>query len=81
MNNKLFFKYPFYFIIPILIISAILALLLFTTVSLEKSIEKKIFEISTSDVFSITNNSANYIQSLLKESTNYTDDININPLT
>ena len=80
MNNKLFFKYPFYFIIPILIISAILALLLFTTVSLEKSIEKKIFEISTSDVFSITNNSANYIQSLLKESTNYTDDININPL-
>ncbi len=77
-NNKLLFKYPFYFILPTFIISAILALLLFSTVNLEKSIEKKLFEISISDVFSITNNSAFSIHSLLKESTDYTSDIKQN---
>lgn len=77
-SNRIFFKYPFYFLIPTLFISTILALLLFSTVNLEKSIEKKIFEISTSDVFSITHNSAFLISSLLKESSNYTADIKSN---
>ncbi|ATB68649.1 diguanylate cyclase/phosphodiesterase [Sulfurospirillum diekertiae] len=77
-SDKLFLKYPFYFIIPTFIIATILALLLFSTVNLEKSIEKKLFEISISDVFSITNNSASSIQSLLKESTDYTSDIKLN---
>jgi len=45
---------------------------------LEKSIETKIFEISTSDVFSITHNSATYIETLLKESTHFSEDIKKN---
>lgn len=77
-NNRIFFKYPFYFLIPTLFISTILAVLLFSTVNLEKSIEKKIFEISTSDVFSITHNSAFLISTLLKESSDYTADIKRN---
>lgn len=79
-DHKLLFKYPFYFLFPTLFIATILGLLLFSTINLEKSIEKKIFEISTSDVFSITNNSALLIRTLLKESSDYTADIKINPL-
>lgn len=80
MSNKPFFKKPLYFLIPIIAISSILGLLLLSTIKLEGSIEKKIFEISTSDVFTIMNNSATAIQSLLKESTNYPEDIKKNRL-
>ncbi|MDD3342702.1 MAG: bifunctional diguanylate cyclase/phosphodiesterase [Sulfurospirillaceae bacterium] len=80
MKKKFFFKYPFYFIVPTLLISTILALLFFSTLKIEESIEKKVFKISTSDIFSITNNSAIYIRSLLKESNNYPHDIKADKL-
>lgn len=80
MSNKLFFKYPFYFIFPTLAIATILVLLFFSTLKIEESIEKKVFKISTSDIFTISNNSAKYIHSLLKESKNYTSDIKKNSL-
>ena len=80
MRKKFFFKYPFYFILPTLLISAILVLLFFSTYTIEESIEKKVFKISTSDIFSITNNSAISIRSLLKESKNYISDIKTNSL-
>jgi len=75
MQKKYFFKNPLYFAIPIIAISSVLILLLFATFKLEESIEKKMFEISTSDVFSITQNSTLYIESLLKESSHYSLDI------
>ena len=78
MSRKPFFKNPFYILVPIVVISTILLFLLFVTMKLEKSIETKIFEISTSDVFSITHNSATYIESLFKDPTNYVEDIKNN---
>ncbi|WP_263832021.1 bifunctional diguanylate cyclase/phosphodiesterase [Sulfurospirillum oryzae] len=78
MSKKNFFKNPFYFIIPIIAITSILAFLLISTIKLEESIEKKIFEISTSDVFAIMHNSASSIQMLLKESKNYEENIKSN---
>ena len=78
MHKKPLFKKPFYMLIPIIAISSILLFLLFATMRLEKSIETKIFEISTSDVFSITHNSAIYIETLLKESTHFSEDIKKN---
>jgi len=65
-------------IIPIAVISSILIFLLLVTMKLEKSIESKIFEISTSDVFSITHNSATYIETLLKDHPNFPEDIKKN---
>lgn len=65
-------------LIPIIVIASILLFLLLATMRLEKSIETKIFEISTSDVFSITHNSATYIETLLKESTHFSEDIKKN---
>ena len=80
MRNKNFLKNPYYLILPIAIISAILIFLLYRTINLEEQIEEKMFEISTSDVLSITQNSAKSIQSLLKEGNNYIEDIKINTL-
>ncbi len=67
-------------LIPIIAISSILLFLLLATMRLEKSIETKIFEISTSDVFSITHNSATHIGTLLKDHDSYVDDIKKGPL-
>lgn len=78
MHKKPLFKNPFYMLIPIIVIASILLFLLLATMRLEKSIETKIFEISTSDVFSITHNSATYIETLLKESTHFSEDIKKN---
>jgi len=81
MFKKPLFKNPFYMLIPIIVISFILIFLLFATMQLEKSIETKIFEISTSDVFSITQNSAMHIETLLKDHDgNYVEDIKKNTL-
>lgn len=79
MIKKPLFQNYFYILIPI-IISSILGLLLFSTIKLENSIAKKIFQISTSDVFTIMNNSASVIDSILNESQNYPEDIKKNPL-
>ena len=78
MRMKSLFKNPFYLLVPIVVITSILFFLLLVTLRLEKSIETKIFEISTSDVFSITHNSARYIESLFQGQTNYIDDIKNN---
>ncbi|AOO64354.1 bifunctional diguanylate cyclase/phosphodiesterase [Sulfurospirillum halorespirans] len=78
MHKKPLFKNPFYMLVPIIVIASILLFLLLATMRLEKSIETKIFEISTSDVFSITHNSATYIETLLKESTHFSEDIKKN---
>ena len=78
MYRKPLFKNIFYMIIPIAVISSILIFLLLVTMKLEKSIESKIFEISTSDVFSITHNSATYIETLLKDHPNFPEDIKKN---
>jgi diguanylate cyclase (GGDEF)-like protein len=80
MFKKPLFKNPFYMLIPIIAISSILLFLLLATMRLEKSIETKIFEISTSDVFSITHNSATHIGTLLKDHDSYVDDIKKGPL-
>lgn len=79
MIKKNLFQNYLYIFIPI-IISSILGLLLFSTIKLEDSIAKKIFQVSTSDVFTIMNNSASMIDFILKESQNYPEDIKKNPL-
>lgn len=76
MIKKNLFQNYFYIFIPI-IISSILGLLLVSTIKLEDSIAKKIFQISTSDVFTMVNNSASVIDSILKESQNYPEDIRL----
>lgn len=79
MGHHFTIKKPWYFLIPVLIVGLILALLLIATLRLEKNVEAKIVEISTSDVFSIAQNNATYIHTLLKESTHYVNDIRQTP--
>ena len=57
------------------VISSILLFLLYKTINLEKEIEEEMFKISTSDVFVITQNSADAIKKLLYKSDNYIQDI------
>lgn len=78
MQSKAFFKNPLYMFLPIVAISFILLFLLFATMRLEKSIESKIFEISTSDLFSIASNNANLIHDLLSKSGHYAEEIKKN---
>lgn len=75
MKRKIFFKNPLYLLILTTVLSFILLFLLYGIIKIEKNIEEKMFEISTSDVLAITQNSAKSIQLLLKDSTNYSDDI------
>ncbi|MBN1840504.1 MAG: GGDEF domain-containing protein [Campylobacterales bacterium] len=65
----------FYLFAPLGLIGLILIFLLFATMRLEKNIETKIFEIATSDIFSITHNSAHSIESLLKGSEDYVQSV------
>ncbi len=75
MTNKFFIKNPIQIIFVTIIVSSILILLLLGTIRLEEKIEKKMLDISTYDVISITKNSAKLIENLLKFSHNYPEDI------
>ncbi|AFL67778.1 GGDEF domain-containing protein [Sulfurospirillum barnesii] len=61
----------FYLFAPLVLIVSILLSIFFATIQLEKRIETKIFEISTSDIFSITHNNARTIENLLKGNASY----------
>lgn len=79
MRNILFIKNPFYLIFLILFISLTFSLLLFCTFKLEEKISKKMLEISTSDVISIANNNASFIEkSLYFSSGNYPKELETN---
>ena len=80
MKNKFFIKKPIYLIIVISIISFALFFLLYGIVKLEEKIEKKMIEISTVDVLTITDNSARSIKDLLKNK-NYVKEMQNNPKT
>ncbi|PLY06681.1 MAG: GGDEF domain-containing protein [Arcobacter sp.] len=77
MKNKYFIKKPIYLIILTIIISLALFILLYGIVNLEKKIEKKMLKISTVDVLSITKNSADSIEKILKDK-NYIEEIQNN---
>lgn len=62
MRQKFFIKNPLYLILSTLAITLVLVVLLYTTVKLEEKIEKRMIEISTSDVMAIAHNSANAIK-------------------
>ncbi len=62
MRQKFFIKNPLYLILSTLAITLVLVVLLYTTVKLEEKIEKRMIDISTSDVMAIAHNSANAIK-------------------
>ncbi len=79
MRSILFIKNPFYLIFLIFFISLTFTLLLFGTFKLEEKISKKMLEISTSDVISIANNNASFIEkSLYFSSENYPKELELN---
>ncbi len=79
MRSILFIKNPFYLIFLIFFISLTFTLLLFGTFKLEEKISKKMLEISTSDVISIANNNASFIEkSLYFSSKNYPKELELN---
>lgn len=78
MKNIKIFKSTPTKVIFTLIISLVLIFLLYETIHLEKKIEKNMFDISTSDVLSITENNADFIKGLFKRSDNYIADMKNN---
>lgn len=78
MKNKFLIRNPLSLIILSLIISLCMGFLLYGTIVLEKKLEKKMLEISTSDVITISKNSSKNIYSLLENSENYIKDIKNN---
>ncbi|MBE0495821.1 MAG: bifunctional diguanylate cyclase/phosphodiesterase [Campylobacterales bacterium] len=80
MLSNFSLKNPLYLIVLSIVIGGVLTALLYGTLKLEAKVEAKMFEISTSDVFQIVQNSAQSIAHLLKESENYIADIQQNPL-
>lgn len=78
MKQKFFIKKPLYLILSTLAIAMVLVLLLYTTVKLEEKIEKRMIEISTSDVIAIAHNSATAIKSQLDETSNFIEQIQNN---
>ena len=66
MTNKFFLKKPLYLIFSTSIISIILIILLNFTIKLENTFEEKMWNISTSDILSISNNVANSISKMLE---------------
>lgn len=77
MKNRYFIKNPIYLIFATLVISLVLFFLLYGIIKLEEKIEKKMIEMSTVDVLSITNNSASSIKNIL-ENKNYINEIQSN---
>jgi len=73
MLRSLWHKSPFYFFIPTLLIAFVLLLLLSYTIKLEEQIGRKLFTISTSDLFSITQNCASQVEHLLQAQSNYVE--------
>lgn len=71
--TKVFIKNPLYLILSTLAIAMILVLLLYTTVKLEEKIEKRMIEISTSDVMAIAHNSATAIKNQLELTSHFAD--------
>lgn len=78
MKNKFLIRNPLSLIILSLIISLCMGFLLYGTIVLEKKLEKKMLEISTSDVITISKNSSKNIYSLLENSESYIKDIKNN---
>lgn len=77
MKNRYFIKNPIYLIFATLVISLVLFFLLYGIIKLEEKIEKKMIEMSTVDVLSITNNSVSSIKNIL-ENKNYINEIQSN---
>ncbi len=67
MKNKLFLKRPLYLILSTSIISIILLILLNYTIKLEDKFEDKMLNISTNDIFSISNNVVSSIADQLEK--------------
>jgi len=61
-----------------LLVSTLLLFLLYVTFVFEKKIEREMFTLSTSDVFSITQNNAIAIKNILEDSHDYVNDIKNN---
>lgn len=79
MRSKYFLKKPIFLILLTFIISLALFILLYGIVKLEEKIEKKMIEISTKDVLTITNNSAVSIKEILNKK-NYIKEIQNNKI-
>ncbi|MCD6258541.1 MAG: EAL domain-containing protein [Helicobacteraceae bacterium] len=75
MKEKFLIKQPLYLIFSVVFISGVLMLLLYGTIKIEQSIEKKMIEISTNDVFTIVNNSVIQIEELLDKEQDYSSQI------
>lgn len=75
MKNRLIMKKPIYLISITLIISTLLTILFFGTVHVEKEFSNKMIDISTSDIISISDNSAKSISLLLENSDDFAKDI------
>jgi len=78
VRQKFFIKNPLYLILSTLAIAMILVLLLYTTVKLEEKIEKRMIEISTSDVMAIAHNSATAIKNQLDLTSHFAEQIQNN---
>ncbi|MDY0122557.1 MAG: GGDEF domain-containing protein, partial [Sulfurimonas sp.] len=75
MKEKFLIKQPLYLIFSVLFISGVLILLLYGTIKIEQSVEKKMIEISTNDVFTIVNNSVMQIEELLDKEQDFSSQI------
>ncbi len=73
--NKNFFKNPYYLIGSLFIIVSFLIFLLYIIFQYEKNIEKDMFTIATTDVLHITQNKADHITKILRDSDDYVNDI------
>lgn len=75
MRQKFFIKNPLYLILSTLLITCLLSFLLYGTVKLEEKVEKRMLDISTTDVMSIANNSAQAIKNKLNVEQSFTEQI------
>ena len=78
MKDNSFIKNPLQIILLTILVSCVLALLLYGTIKLEEKIEKKMLNISTFDVISIAKNNAHEIEEYFKNSNDYVKDIKEN---
>lgn len=75
MRQKFFIKNPLYLIISTFVIACLLSFLLYGTLKLEEKVEKRMLEISTSDVMAIANNTAETIKNKLSKEKSYSEQI------
>ncbi len=76
--TKSIFKNTYFFVSIMFIIVPFLIFLLYIILEYEKNIEDEMFKIATTDVMHITQNKAEHIKLILKDSTNYIEDIKKN---